>query len=187
MGKFCCNLSSVSHIVQPVPRWFELKLFMNQLVVAVQLGANIIGQQLWMGFFFARPCCKRGLFCEARTFCHSHRMWLSAVGYHRCIQRERMWSERKDVRRWWQLFSEEQADGFGIDNKQKKYEIKHIPPFNYTDKSTNNFPVFKRTRRGSNMFRVMLAVSLGPLCQTLWIHGTVSCICFPPPWDWANI
>lgn len=28
---------------------------MNQLVTAVQLEANIIGQQLWIGSFFARP------------------------------------------------------------------------------------------------------------------------------------
>ncbi len=71
MGQFCCYLSSVSHVVQSVPPQFELKLFMNQLVVAVQLEANIIGQQLWIGSFFSRPCCKRGLVCEARTFCHS--------------------------------------------------------------------------------------------------------------------
>lgn len=71
MGQFCRYLLSVSHVVQGVPPQFELKLFMNQLVVAVQLEANIIGQQLWIGSFFARPCCKRGLVCEARTFCHS--------------------------------------------------------------------------------------------------------------------
>lgn len=71
MGQFCRYPSSVSHAVQTVPPWFELQLFMNQLVVAVRLEANIIGRQLWIGSFFARPCCKRGLVCEARTFCHS--------------------------------------------------------------------------------------------------------------------
>lgn len=68
MGQFRRSILSVSHVVQSVPPQFELKLFMNQLVVAVQLEANIIGQQLWIGSFFARPCCKRGLVCEARTF-----------------------------------------------------------------------------------------------------------------------
>ena len=62
---------TVSHVVQSVPPQFELKLFMNQLVVAVQLEANIIGRQLWIGYFLARPCCRRGLVGEARTFCHS--------------------------------------------------------------------------------------------------------------------
>lgn len=71
MGQFSHHHLSVSQVVQSVPLQFEVKLFMNQLVVAVQLEANIIGQQLWIGSFFARPCCKRGLVCQARTFCHS--------------------------------------------------------------------------------------------------------------------
>lgn len=71
MGQFCRYVLSVSHVVQNVPRQFELKLFMNQLVVAVQLEANIIGQQLLIESFFARPCYKKGLAYEAGTFSHS--------------------------------------------------------------------------------------------------------------------
>lgn len=71
-GQFSHNLSSVSHVVQSPPLWFQMRLFMNQLAAVIQLEANIIGQQLWMGSIFARPCCKRGLPCGcARTFCHS--------------------------------------------------------------------------------------------------------------------
>lgn len=71
MGHLCRYLLSLSHVVQSLPPQFELKLFMNQLVVAVQLEANIIGQQLLIGSFFARPCYKRGLAYEAGTFSHS--------------------------------------------------------------------------------------------------------------------
>lgn len=71
-GQFSRNLSSVSHVVQSTPLWFQLKLFMNQLAAVIQLEANIIGQQLWIGSIFARPCCKRGLpHGGARTSCHS--------------------------------------------------------------------------------------------------------------------
>lgn len=71
-GQFSHNLSSVSRVVRSAPLWLQLKLFMNQLAAVIQLEANIIGQQLWIGSIFARPCCKRGLprAC-ARTFCHS--------------------------------------------------------------------------------------------------------------------
>lgn len=68
-----------------VPPQFEVKLFMNQLVVAVQLEGNIIGRQLWIGSFFARPCCERGLVCRARTSRHSPPKWVSAVGNPLCV------------------------------------------------------------------------------------------------------
>lgn len=71
-GQFSHNLSSVSRVAPRTPPWLRLKLFMNQLAAVIQLEANIIGQQLWIGSIFARPCWKRGLprGC-ARTSCHS--------------------------------------------------------------------------------------------------------------------
>lgn len=94
-GQFSHNPSSVSHVVPGTPLWFQLKLFMNQLAAVIQLEANIIGQQLWIGSISARPCCKRGLprGC-ARTFCHSSPNALAAgcvAAYRsgRCDQRGR--------------------------------------------------------------------------------------------------
>lgn len=96
-------ISRLCHTLNVSPR-FELKLFMNQLVVAVQLEANIIGQQLWIGSFFARPCWKRGLVCDARTFCQSSPNVRISCGLPSLHTEMRDVIREEDVRCWWQLF-----------------------------------------------------------------------------------
>lgn len=68
---FSGHLSSMSRSSRSAVPRLELKLFMKQLVVAVQLEANIIGKQLWIGFFLGGPGRERGLAREATTLCHS--------------------------------------------------------------------------------------------------------------------
>lgn len=119
-GQFSHNLSSVSHVVQSTPLWFQLKLFMNQLAAVIQLEANIIGQQLWIGSIFARPCCKRGLPCGcARTFCHSSPNALAAgcvAAYRnsRCDQRGGRAIIFSDIGRKSQNISESQDAPTGL-------------------------------------------------------------------------